>query len=160
MGQNNYSILVVIDVQSGFQTAKRARAQVVKEVKRARKNKNPIVIVEYESWGDTFPSVAKAIDDYKKVVYVRKNQNDGGEKVLEAIEEKGWSTRAIRFCGVNRCYCVKQTVRTVVRKLPADTDIQIAIDATWCNHPDYGKEKLQEYGRLVKIRKPVNKEKS
>ena len=150
--------LVIIDMQTGFmETGKNALVGVKEEVKRAKRRQDPIILVEFEHWGPTHQDIMKLLDGYPHVTKCFKWTDDGANELLDHADAHMIDLSKVRFCGVNRCYCVGSTIRSFVRKmenLSTPPEVQIAIDATWCHDPGHGRHVLSYYGTFV--RTPVN----
>lgn len=141
--------LCVVDMQDYFTTSHMCLRGVVKEVELAMARNAPIIVLEYYDCGRTSSAIRRLIKDYRKTRYVKKYNDGGGIELLSTMARNGWSSNEIRFAGVNRSFCVLETIMEVHEKLRDDCNIQIAIDATWCTEPTHGKEALSEYGVFV-----------
>lgn len=128
--------LVVIDMQEAFYAARNPYTlhNVIREIKRARKNKCGIVVVRYENSGCLLYRISQALDNYHNIDYVWKNTNDGGPEVYDSIVSNYFNHDKIVVCGVNTDACVCETVETLCGYLPY-TQIEVVEDA--CNSIDF-----------------------
>lgn len=130
-------ILVVIDMQPKFPASldDATIAGVIKEIGKARRSGNPIIVLEYADRGyglvqeRTHPLIQLALAGYDKVSTATKNADDGSWEVLSVQEEKGWETRNYRLCGVNTRYCVRETALG----LGADFEVVVVESAVNCD---------------------------
>lgn len=124
--------LVIIDMQPYFEASGDVVEEVVKEVRRARERRTGIVVVEYGSCGPTHRLIQRAVRGYDRQAWVKKHDDDGGAEVMEAAHQHGFWDKSWRFCGVNTCYCVCDTVKSIVRAYPR-ARFEYAIKAMNCN---------------------------
>jgi hypothetical protein len=126
------STSVVIDMQASFHAAHNPYTiyHVIKEIKNARKNKNGIVIVQYEQGGRLIYQVENALKKYSNVDFVWKNQNDGSQEICQSISENYFNLNNLTICGVNTDSCVQETVESLSLILP-ETTIEVVEDG--CN---------------------------
>lgn len=140
--------LCIIDMQHEFEKpAKRCLDEVCRQIKLAKRRHAGIIVVEYENCGPTFSRIKALLKPYKRKTYKKKGYDGGGLEVLSAARRKGFSIDKIRFAGVNRSYCVSETIAEVIARHPGK--IEIAIDATWCRNPREGRNKLRRIGKFV-----------
>ena len=121
--------LVIIDMQPRFVTRNRNHgtdenqakvdqiidSQVV-AIQKAKELGLPIVVVEYENYGDTNAALKKAIGDYKRVRYFQKDRdgmfdprNSFRGPLMEHLKEQDIGTLLIT--GANGGACVKRSIR-------------------------------------------------
>jgi nicotinamidase-related amidase len=111
MEAKSYS-LVVIDMQPEFDAANKPETveACVEEIKRAKEVEAPIIVVEFDSFGDTHETLQAELDGYNKVHYVLKHQDDGSREVINTIANEDLPSETMRVVGVNTDYCVLETV--------------------------------------------------
>ena len=104
--------LVIIDMQYNFHRSYNATiiAECVKEVKRAKRLKLPIFIVEYVDCGYTEQEITDAVGKYKNCHFVTKYDDSGALELKELFEEENYCFNSLRVCGVNSDCCVAETV--------------------------------------------------
>lgn len=144
--------LAVVDMQLDFsRTASVCLHDVIREVEHAVQKNWGIVFLEYVNSGPTFKVLRSIVENYNRVAFVPKTDDDGGYELITAIKNRGFNPTDIRFCGVNRSACVISTIVGAGRAISniGKPNFEIAINATWCNSPDYGKERLSHYGKFV-----------
>lgn len=127
--------LLIIDMQTAFPSAYNALNGVLRAIKKAKKNRSPIVILEYSGSGNTLLSIAKAIRGYEPVYFETKDIDNGSFEVLDCLERHNLSHK-IRACGVNLDCCVRDTLEGLVE----DCDITLLTDATATDSGDRGNE--------------------
>lgn len=103
--------LCIVDMQSKFRTHTQVIEGVLKEIRLAKRRGSPIVVLEYHPGGDTIEPIHKELHPYSNLVaFAIKDRDDGSMEFLEAAEERGFTNRRVRVCGVNGCFCVHDTV--------------------------------------------------
>lgn len=116
-----------------------------KEITKAIADKAKIVFVEYSSYGDTAEELVQITRDADyPVYYTIKTDDDGGVEIAETIKTQKLSKRKIRICGINTEYCIKSTVRGLLRAMKTSV-IEVISDA--CGSPwdhEGGVEELEE----------------
>jgi nicotinamidase-related amidase len=108
-------MLLIIDMQKGFTATSYVAAEVATEVRKARRRREPIILVECNErpevdWGPTVVEVKKALRGYDQQVLVTKRACDGSREVIAAIENTGFNHDIIRVCGVETNICIQKTV--------------------------------------------------
>jgi len=116
-------MLIIIDMQKEFSASEQALPSVIKEIKKARRNKEPVVIVQYEGDGTTMYRVTRELKGYKYLVVTKSTDDGGGDiiKALSAVSNNLNSSntynlsrvKSIKVCGVNTSACVIKTVKTL-----------------------------------------------
>jgi nicotinamidase-related amidase len=104
--------LVIVDMQNVF-TASRSnsvRSACQREILKAKKGKNPIILVEYSTQGKTIPSLSRLVTGYNKTWVAVKSSPDGSKEVTNTILHYKLP-RDVRVCGVNTDACVQMTVK-------------------------------------------------
>lgn len=103
--------LVIIDMQKQFYAAN--KKLIIKacqrEIKRAIKNKEPIIFVEYKFHGRTMRELKDLVKDYKHKHTTIKESNSGAYQIHNAIQKHNLH-KNLRICGVNTDACVLDTV--------------------------------------------------
>ena len=126
--------LVIVDMQSGFNTAKHESTirNVIKAIKLAKEAAMPIVVLEYANMGRTLPRIRKYLDSYDKTIYQIKKEDDGSREVIKALNHNGFNNvYSLAVCGVNINACVSKTVRNLVETY--DKTIKVIKNACWGN---------------------------
>jgi nicotinamidase-related amidase len=117
-------MLVIIDVQKKYPAAKLILPQVLKEIKKAKRNGELIALVNYG--GKALTPVYKELKGIKHLV-ITKMQDDGGGAIfnsLIACAKETWNLsslprinlskiKKLRICGVNTSACVMKTVKSL-----------------------------------------------
>lgn len=116
-------ILVVVDMQKSFGASnnKATIKEVGRQIKLARQQGWPIIVVEYADNEVTHRPILRAAQGYIDFVLVRKSHDDGSNEIMRILSAfPEWQTRAdtFRFVGVNTDACVKYTVRGLAERLP------------------------------------------
>jgi len=138
--------LCIVDMQPFFSTAKHCLDAVCHQVKLAKKRKAGIVVLEYSGCGTTYPEIKILLASYKHVTYITKHRSGGGSKFLEAAKKAKIKTNKVRFVGVNRGYCVFETIKEITNSI--DCRAEIVGKATWCGEPN-GLRKLRRVGKVI-----------
>lgn len=104
--------LVIIDMQVGFEAANYQDVieGCAKEIKRARKAGMPIMLVEYDDFGDTQSALLNLVEGYRKCIVATKYDDDGSYEVGQWLKRKNWPSDNLRVCGVNAWCCVRETI--------------------------------------------------
>ncbi len=120
--------VVIIDMQPKFETrggsadkpdnvekVKKLTAAQVTAIKNAKLAKAPILIVEYDGYGDTKDDLKKELTDYKDVKYFIKNSdgmfedyNKSKKDIVDHLKAKGIDTLIIM--GANGGACVRSSI--------------------------------------------------
>jgi len=111
--------LLVIDMQWGFDTSrpKWLRDRVKRKIAEYKDNGDLIVLVEYEGYRRTAPSVRKVAEGYENTYVVIKDCDDGSYEVKEdIIDHFGKKIEVVEVCGVNLNACVRSTVKGLHEK--------------------------------------------
>jgi len=111
--------LIIIDMQEKFYASADRDTQiaVIENIIKARLAHIPIVIVEYSpnGWGGTLPCIMEALGHYTEVLFVEKNNNDGGQEVEEVLVENSLAGSELLVCGIEIAHCINETISTLVR---------------------------------------------
>jgi nicotinamidase-related amidase len=107
--------LCVIDMQPHFvaTTMQRAKQACAREIRKAIRDKAPILFVEYAHYGPTLPELTDLTKKYHRTYHVTKASNNGGKEVMEFLTQKHLPKLNLRVVGVNTDYCVAQTVQGI-----------------------------------------------
>jgi nicotinamidase-related amidase len=109
-------ILAVIDMQHKFKSARNIHVikACLNEIKHAKKQDLPIVIVEYLGYGRTIPSIYNLLKDYNKVYHVIKSGIDGAPELYQKIKHINYNN--IRMIGIETDVCVQYTAVSLRKK--------------------------------------------
>ena len=91
---------------------KRTQRYCQTEIRKAIKKNVPILFVEYDSCGDTEPSLTSIVEasKYKKAYTITKCSDDGSNDILKFMRKNKIPRSDFRICGVNTDCCVRDTV--------------------------------------------------
>jgi nicotinamidase-related amidase len=123
--------LCVIDMQPKFTSSKWCLEAVLKQVEYSKANKEGIVIVEYDGYGPTHRAITEALKAYPLSDIVVKENDNGANEFLTTAEKSGFSLDVVIAVGVNRGYCVFDTVKGIIEN---GTPVQLIESATWSAH--------------------------
>ena len=118
--------LCIVDMQPSFRASALCLDAVLREIKLAKKRKALIVLLEYEEEEPSYKKILDSLADYRDVCYYTKDEDDGSSHVLRAIEGK---TKRVRVVGVNGCWCVDETARSL---MDLGFDVQTPKEAIAC----------------------------
>jgi len=125
--------------------------QVIAEIERAKGNKYGIVILEYSGYGPTHTALRNILRGYKRKVYVSKFDDDGSLEFAAAAHRNKFGLSTVIVVGVNRGWCVKDTVRGLLDHGKVKS-IQVVENATWGNNPSFELQSLKTLsGERVKF---------
>ena len=104
--------LVIVDMQYEFKESfnKRIINECIREIRRAKRLKLPIFIVEYVGCDSTVEEIMDAVNGYKKTYAIEKIDDDGSKDLQQEFCRNNFSFNSLRVCGVNSCCCVAETV--------------------------------------------------
>jgi nicotinamidase-related amidase len=131
--------LIVTDMQREFDASETPEviAACIREIKRAKKRKALILLVEYASryysdngMSDTQDEILDVLEGYPHCITVSKKIDDGSAQIMKVLKRVGIPKR-FKVCGVNTDCCVRSTVNGLTAKLPEGTQITLIADA--CN---------------------------
>lgn len=123
-------------MQPQFEAMYDVLPQVLSEIERAKKDKIGIVVLQYDGNGDTTLTIRRALKDYRRKTYARKYNDDGSIEFVRAAIRKKFSIANVRVVGVNRGYCVRDTVAGLMDCGKINT-IDVIVDATSGRSPEY-----------------------
>lgn len=110
-------------LQSDWESLLKKEASLKQELEilEAKKNRRPIIVLEYAGCGSSYEFIYDLLRHYPKFASKTKRDDDGSEEVLEAVSELGIREPKIyRVCGVNTNYCVADTAYGLSRLTQAD----------------------------------------
>ena len=124
--------LVVVDMQPEFEAANEPNVlvAVAREILEAKRNKWPIVVVEYRggfNLAETHQGLRSLLKGYSKKARIGKDDDDGSMEVVRAIRRRKFNEKTLRICGVNTDCCVAATVNGLLGRSQAN--LQIVKDA-------------------------------
>jgi nicotinamidase-related amidase len=96
--------LVVVDMQKQFRASEYVEQAVIKEIRRARRYTQPIIVLEYYGFGRTMSNVRKALSGYNHVIFKKKIDDSGASVILANSTAKRF-----KIVGVNVEACVMYT---------------------------------------------------
>lgn len=143
-------ILTIIDMQAEYEAARDTtiQANIVKEIKIARRQKAGIFVVEYRyttPHKGSLPKLLRAVKKYPLAYCIYKHFNNGSAEVLDAITRLGWNRDLphLRFVGVNYGACVRETIIGLLEHgiLPS----RISVVQNCCNQPQEWEEFTGDY---------------
>lgn len=147
--------LCIIDMQPKYDASKKVINQVCREVRRAKKNGDGIIVLEYVCAGETpddppvrtHKKIMKTIGDYKSAYVEYKCDDDGSPQIFNVLTGAKLPLGVLRICGVNRFACVIATIEGLIERLP-ESFIEIIDDAV--GNPDYWSDSNFGEGRYTK----------
>lgn len=133
MAVNMSSILVVIDMQKGFDTSKSSIKHVERLISEYKKRERPILFVTIPGFGELYDELADASKDYTYKFAIEKNSTDGSQNIMDFFQKTKMSPDRITVVGLNTCCCVYKTVVGLNDKLPQDSSVKILVDPQGCH---------------------------
>lgn len=128
--------LIIIDMQEAFPASHGAVKGVLKQIALAKKRRAGILVINFTGEGPLLKEVKKKLQNYKRIKYCRKNDDNGAGEAIRAIKAAKFNLSKLRVCGVNTGACVYQTVLGLRRLLKNNAvKIELALDA--CNDIAY-----------------------
>lgn len=132
-------MLIVIDMQPSFPAMEFAIDSVVKEVKKAVRRNEWVMLVEYEEEGRTAYRITKHLKGHHKTVKVVKQFDDGSPEIFKRIARQydrlNWKSigrvKSFKVCGVNTGVCVFETVQGL-NKIDARIKVLSHACASYC----------------------------
>ena len=143
-------VLCIIDMQPvGFGNSNIIIEDVLDLVREAVSDKAFIVIAQFKGCGETHINIINEIQKYPYKEYVWHNKNDKSKPIQEVL--KPIFVRAMKVCGVNTEYCVKDTVHGLAKKF----HIPIKVIEKACNGTDtiieYALHKMRTFYKNVEV---------
>ena len=123
--------LLIIDLQEGFNPDPYAIKNTVKHLVQAIFNHWGVVVMEFKGHGKTHKSILRAIKHYPDAHFATKYDDGGAEEFLEVAIKNQLPLDEIYVAGVNRGYCVLETVKTLMAK---KYRVKVIEEATWSAH--------------------------
>lgn len=111
----NKTALVVIDVQERFETALKVEEPCSNLVHQSIHNGDHIFLLEYINFGETLFKVNHPASLYENGYVLRKNCNDGSEKIHTLALKLGFIPDHFKICGIYATACVLDTVAGLSR---------------------------------------------
>jgi nicotinamidase-related amidase len=146
--------LILIDLQPIFSAAAKPSVQraCIREIKKAIKDRAPIVFVEFNGYEPTLPLLTEVVKqaNYKKAYHVVKYGNDGGYEISQFLTKKHLPKMNMRVGGVNSNFCVKETVQGLKNYIPG-ANIHVVADACNCAYGSH-KTGLQAMKQLPGVK--------
>lgn len=147
--------LVVVDMQYEFFAARNEKTQKACKdaIKKAIKNKSPIVFLEYVDYGPTLPSLTKLTRNYSKVFHVSKSEWDGSSESLKVLTDNKITSSKFRVCGVYTDCCVAATAIGLAEKSPS-SKIEVLEKACWASSDIYhenGLKKMSSHKNRIRV---------
>lgn len=151
--------LVVIDMQraflSYFDKNKQSNliANVVHEVRAARKNRERIILVELSRKynGKTFDDIKSALNGYRHYV-VEKCEMDGSGVIHHLADIQNDPDVSFRVCGIFTDQCVAETVIGLRKCFPkAPISVVSKACAPGGSGQWYGIRRMRRYGRVAVV---------
>lgn len=102
--------LCIIDMQPKFDAASSSLARrIANEVRRAKSNREGIILAEYYRMGPTHANILTELKTYDRQTIIIKDDDDGADVILAAAQSLRFNMDHFRLCGVNTCCCVWET---------------------------------------------------
>lgn len=130
--------LVIIDMQTEFVDYAcdkkvsgvylRKIESICRAIRTAKKNRWPIVVVEYRGYGYTINPIVAELGKYKKVKVVTKRYDDGSDKLAPVL--KSLKIHRVVYTGCNSDACVLDTVSGMLRWKMKHAKHQVYIPGT------------------------------
>lgn len=127
--------LVIVDMQTGFDAANHPDvvAANCKLIRRQRRRKLPIVVLEFFGCEKTHPDLLKALKGYNKVAFAEKRKCNGSSEVDYRCKKHKYGTDEFHVTGVNMGACVDETVYGL-RALYPESKIVLYYEAVNCQY--------------------------
>lgn len=125
--------LVIVDMQREFSTHKPVISNVIKLVKQAKREKRPIIVLEYADTSFTVKPVRQSYKGYPFVYHSPKHINDGSNEVFRILDQLSRNNNTawkLDICGVNTTACVLSTVKGLLRNCRI-MKVQVMMDACY-----------------------------
>ena len=137
--------LTVIDMQEEFTAANcpDTIAEVKKLCRKARRNKWPIILVEYAGAHQTLEEIQDVVKGYGQAFTLTKNKDDGSDVISKFVAGKNLPDGVVA-CGVNTQFCVHDTVRGLLEK-----NHRVEVVKKACNGPTWKSTTPERYFALM-----------
>lgn len=118
-GAHREKVLVVIDMQECYvkKYQKKLIANAVKEIRKAKKKKWVIFVVEIKGGGATIQPIEDEMYGYELAIRVKKTMPSGAVVLKKHFNHLSLQLKEIVVCGVYTDCCVKHTVHGLLKKL-------------------------------------------
>ena len=128
---DQFGALVVVDVQCGFEAASKVIDACRKLIIEKVNLHEPIFIVEYLGFGETYGELTRPLMKYPQAYFLRKNDMDGSLEVYNACSRANLPQHISHFdvCGVYKNDCVLATVLGMLGRFSDKTKFIAHIDA-------------------------------
>ena len=125
-----HSILCIIDMQPYFDASNEPWLlnNVLAEIKKAKKNNDYIIVLEYDGCGETHPDIIKACDGYNRYYHEVKSSQSGAPNIIFIMRENNIQADHFIIVGVETESCILETVEGIVRKIPK-SKVTVVADA-------------------------------
>lgn len=123
--------LLIIDLQESFNPDPDVIKNTFKHITQAVLNNWGVVVLEYEGHGLTHPHIRKALRSYPFAHTATKNDDGGANEFLEVAIKNQLPLDEIYVAGVNRGYCVLETVKSLIAQ---KYRVKVIEEATWSSH--------------------------
>jgi hypothetical protein len=148
--------LCVVDMQPGFNACYSIVQETVREIRLAKKRGDGIVFIELHPRpnGKTLSRLKEVAHagGYKKIVYTKKNWDDGSLEFIDAAGAAGWfPLKRVRVCGVNRGACVMSTVKGLIDIISKNVKIELAYEATAPGTKKWAEDESNEKLRYLEM---------
>ena len=141
-------VLAVIDMQDKFfgdlssTTLFMTINNVVKEIRKAKKNSSIIAILEYINCGETHPAILREVEGYDLCYFVRKGKCDGSKHMIEKLRGRCRlfsKITSVSLCGIFLNQCVYQTLLGLIdrKKKWKVSILKRASTIGWSKRADY-----------------------
>jgi nicotinamidase-related amidase len=128
------SALCVIDMQPYFRTSGYVLDGVLAEIAKFKSNGFPIFLIEYDRCGPSYSEIYDSMVGYTNLHFLKKNDDGGGKHILDKAKRDRVRLSNVTICGVNICYCVKETAAELVEF--GNVKVKLAKSASHCSCGD------------------------
>lgn len=127
--------LVIIDMQTGFvgHEEKDIIPAICTLIRHAKESNWGIIVVEFESNGDTEKEITDMLINYPHFITVHKEECDGSLDIFEALSDLPQWSQDFLVCGLYGPECVAETVDGLLYESKL-SEVTVVEDAVW---PDY-----------------------
>ena len=136
-----HSILCIIDMQPYFDASNEPWLlnNVLAEIKKAKKNNDYIIVLEYDGCGETHPDIVQACDGYSRYYHEVKSSQSGALNILSIMQQNGITADHFIIVGVETESCILETVEGIVQGVPNSkvTVIEDAINSQFAGDCDH-----------------------
>jgi hypothetical protein len=126
---------------------------LIQQVRKAKKQKCSILILEYKNCGKTNSLILKHLVNYNNVIFESQSENSGA-KIINKLINDNIIINNIKICGINTDCCVKETVNDLLKN--KKVKIELLADCCFseytCNHF----ETLNDWIKSIRFSKNKN----